>query len=227
MKFLSESMTSASGSIGGVTYSHNRSGMYRRARRVPVNPNTTFQQSQRDAFTTASAAWRAITSGQRAAWEAYATATPITNPLGQTIFQTGAQAFTGLNSLLLRLGVPQQDDAPSTPGRQALGMPTIVVDNSASTAVIASIDAAVDGGVVGLFLGDLVSAGVSFFAGPYQLRGSGTPAAGTFTIATLSGRNGSALTTGGRLPFRMVGVAADGALLRLTQVMSGITTIVA
>lgn len=226
MMFLSESMTSASGSIGGVTYSHNRSGMYRRARRVPVNPNTTFQQSQRDAFTSASAFWRTLTAPQRAAWEAYAAASPTTNPLGQTIYLTGSQQYVAANSLALRYGLGLVTGAPSTPGRAALGMPTIVIDASALTAVVASVDAAAENATVGLYLGDPQSAGVSFFAGPYQLRGNGSVAGGTFTITALSGRDALTLVTGQRLPYRLAGVD-DTNENRLTQVASGIAVVVA
>lgn len=226
MKFLSESMTSASGSIGGVTYSHNRSGMYRRARRVPVNPNTTFQQSQRDAFSTASALWRTLTAPQRASWEAYAASSPTTNALGQTIFLTGSQQFTACQSLAIRLGVATTTAAPASTGRSALGMPGIIIDASASTAAISSIDTASNGAILGIFLGDPVSPGVSFFAGPYQLRGADAVAAGAVTITGVTGRNAMALVAGQRLPYRMIGVHdADGN--RLTQTASGITTVVA
>ena len=226
MKFLSDRMTSASGSIGGSTFSHNRFGMYTRARRVPVNPNTTFQQSQRDAFSSASALWRTISDAERASWEAYAAATPVVNSLGQTVFLSGSQQFVASASLALRFGMSTTNVAPVTPGRAALGMPTLVLDASANTGVAASFDAAAENATVGIFLGDPVSAGVSFFAGPYQLRGSGTVTAGTFTVATIGGRGGMALIAGQRIPFRMAGLL-DTENNRLTQVVSGIVTVVA
>lgn len=222
MKFLSDRMTSASGSIGGTTFSHNRFGMYTRARRVPVNPNTTAQQLARNSLATASAAWRALTAPQRAAWEAYAAATPVTNSLGQTVFLSGAQQYVASASFFLQVNGGAVTDAPTNPGRIAIGSPTIVIDASASTIVIASVASAVDQAVI-VQLGDAVSAGVSFFAGPYQTRGFDTPAAGTFTINTAKGRGGTLFIAGHRIPYRLAGVDIEG---RLSTIATGIATVV-
>ncbi|KKM06452.1 hypothetical protein LCGC14_1743870, partial [marine sediment metagenome] len=43
MLFKSGLITQGSGSIGGLTASHNRGGMYFRARTIPTNPATSFQ----------------------------------------------------------------------------------------------------------------------------------------------------------------------------------------
>ena len=40
MLFKSAAFTQASGSVGGLTFAHNRGGMYTRARSIPVNPKT-------------------------------------------------------------------------------------------------------------------------------------------------------------------------------------------
>lgn len=222
--FRSDRITQASGSIGGTTFSHNRFGLYFRARRTPVNPNTAFQQSQRDALATASAGWRAITLAQRAAWEAYAAGTPVTKKLGETCTLAGAGQFTASNGLGLRLGLALIEDAPTTPGRQALGTPAIVLDASASTAAVTAFDAGAEGATVGLFLGDPQSAGVNFFAGPYQLRGTGDVTTGAITYTVVSGRNSLPLVAGQRIPYRLAGIMLDG---RLTTIASGIATVVA
>ena len=225
MKFLSDRMTSASGSIGGSTFSHNRFGMYVRARRVPVNPNTTFQQSQRDAFSQASALWRTLTGAQRAGWEAYAAATPVTNSLGQQTYLSGFQQFTATNALGQRLGFSPLLAAPASPGRAPIGMPTVVMDASASSVVFTNLDASIENGTLGLFLGDPQSPGVSFFAGPYQLRATATITAGTTgTMSPAGSRNGVAFVAGQRIPWRLAGVDADQ---RLSQEASGIATVVA
>jgi len=43
MKFKSPILSQASGSIAGITFSHNRGGMYVRARAVPTNPGSPQQ----------------------------------------------------------------------------------------------------------------------------------------------------------------------------------------
>lgn len=223
MLILSDRFTSASGSIGGTTASHNRFGLYVRARRVPVNPNTAAQQAQRNAFGTYSGTWRTLTEAQRDAWEAYAAATPVTNRLGQTVFLSGQQSFVAAASLAARLGGAVPLAAPPTPGHVPIGVPTIVIDASALSVAIALLDAAADG-EIGVFVGDPQSAGVKFFAGPYQLIGAASPTAGAFTLTPVSGRNGLAFATGQRIPYRIRGVDQNGAL---TTVATGITTVVA
>ena len=53
MLFRGTHLTDASGSLSGVTYSHNRGGAYTRNRSIPVNPNTVQQQAVRNAFSSA------------------------------------------------------------------------------------------------------------------------------------------------------------------------------
>ena len=69
MKFKSALVTQASGSVGGMTFSRNRYGMYTRAKGLPVNPNSEFQQAVRQIFSGLSSAWNGVlTSGQRSGW---------------------------------------------------------------------------------------------------------------------------------------------------------------
>jgi hypothetical protein len=224
MLFLSDRMTSASGSIGGTTFSHNRFGLYTRARRVPVNPNTSFQQSQRDALATASAQWRGLTATQREGWEAYAAATPLTNKLGSTIFLSGSGAYVAAASMALRLGLTPDGDAPAQPGKLAIGVPGLVIDASASTVTVSDLGPDVDGAEIGLFVGDPQSAGVKFFAGPYQLRDHSPVVTGGIAFAAQSGRNSLPYVTGQRIPYRLAGVGTDG---NLTTIASGIVTVAA
>lgn len=219
--FKSATMTSASGSVGGATYSHNRFGLYLRARRVPVNPNSTFQQTVRNSFSSASAAWRALTAEQRAAWEAYAAATPVTNAMGDTIHLTGSQQHLATNALALTLGLAAITAAPTTPGRIAIGalQPTISV---AGVDITVTGVSAPDTATLAVFAGDVQSAGVSFFAGPYQLRGFDQPALGILTVGSFAGRNGVPLVLGQRMPIRIAGIGVDG---RLTTVWQQIVTV--
>lgn len=222
--FKSASMTSASGSVGGMTYSHNRSGMYMRARRIPVNPNSTDQQTIRNALAASSAAWRALDEAQRVAWAAYAAATPVLNPLGDTIFLTGQQQYVASNSFAQQggQGANAFPDAPTIPGRVAIGGLTVVIDASATTIVVNNVAADVSN--VSVFVGDPQSAGVTFFKGPFQIRGTDAPAMGTVTLTGTGGRNGLVFVAGQRIPVRVRGIAADG---RLSTVFETIVEVVA
>lgn len=230
MLFLSDRLTSASGSIGGTTFSHNRFGQYTRARRKPVNPNTAFQQSQRDSFASGTANWRSLSAVQRESWEVYAAASPTVNKLGQTVHLTGQQQYTASFSFATRLGLTPVTTAPSTPGKLAIGSPAVVIDASALTVAITLLDVEDDVDVAA-FVGSPISAGVAFFAGPYQLRGSGQVATGAVTLSAQTGRNAFPYVAGQRIPYRLAGINIAGATTAqhgaLTTIASGIVTVVA
>jgi len=89
-----------SGSIGGSVYSRNRGGAYIRNRAIPVDPNTTAQQSRRAILASQSQGWADRTDAERAAWRNWAVQNPITNALGNSILLSGHQAYVKLNSRL-------------------------------------------------------------------------------------------------------------------------------
>ncbi len=89
-----------SGSVGGTTFAHNRGGAYARARVVPTDPNTTFQQSRRAILSAQSQGWSARTDAERAAWSNWAKQNPVTDVLGASILLSGHQAYVKINSRL-------------------------------------------------------------------------------------------------------------------------------
>lgn len=101
MKFLSQVYTAVSGSIGGVTYSRNKGGMYTRGRATPTNPNTVKQQEARTRLAMTAALWNDLDEADRDLWRAYAETQNHLNKLGQTILWSGQQEFSAANSLLL------------------------------------------------------------------------------------------------------------------------------
>lgn len=103
MLFTSPVYSQASGSIAGITYSHNRGGMYTRARVTPTDPSSSRQQIMRAAMGTLAPYWgNTLTSVQRAAWNLYGSNVPWLNPLGQTIYLTGQQHFNRINTIRLQ-----------------------------------------------------------------------------------------------------------------------------
>ncbi len=123
MLFKSQVYTQASGSIGGLTYSHNRGGLYTRARSIPTNPNSTEQQTVRAAFGSLSQRWtQTITQAQRDAWENYAALTPVTNRLGDELILSGQQMYVRCNTVRVQGGIAEVDDGPLIPGNAAFGV---------------------------------------------------------------------------------------------------------
>lgn len=214
-------MTTASGSVGGSTYSHNRYGLYVRARRKPVNPNTTSQQEQRAAFSSATSAWRDLTPEQRAAWDGASSGAIRTNALGQTITLTGQAAYVASNALRLRLGLAAVSDPPASLGRFSLGdlAPDLGDDGALA---ISGFTTPANGATAGLYLSVPLSDGINFFNGTYQKVFQGVVTANALTGSVPSARNGITLAAGQRLGWRVSAVQTDGQLSTIAQ---GILTV--
>lgn len=101
-----------SGSLDGVTFSHNRNGRYARARVKPTNPRSVKQQSVRSQLATISSQWRGLSSAARASWSALGATITDTNRLGDATTLTGLQAFVSINQLRLTAGQSITTTAP-------------------------------------------------------------------------------------------------------------------
>lgn len=87
-----------SGSMAGTTSSRNRFGQYRRTRATPVNPNSSAQGLVRARLSANAAAWRVLTSDQRAGWMDLGASMTRTDSLGQAYTLTGFQAYCSVNN---------------------------------------------------------------------------------------------------------------------------------
>ena len=101
-----------SGSIGGVTSSHNRFGQYKRARSIPVNPRTVQQGSVRARQTNSSQLWKTLTDAQRAAWGSVGSMITRTDALGQSYNFNGFMAFCSVNNNREATGLSPVTAAP-------------------------------------------------------------------------------------------------------------------
>ncbi len=126
--------TDLSGSVGGITASHNRGGAYFRNRSIPTNPDTTAQQAVRDAVSQLSSAWGDdLTQAQRDAWTTYGDNVGVQNRIGETIFLTGQQQYIRSNVPALQIGLARQDVAPTIFDLGSFTAPTLA-DITASPA---------------------------------------------------------------------------------------------
>lgn len=83
-----------SGSIGGITYTHNRYGsIIGRSRVVPVNVNSTALEIARANFSASVTNWKKLTEVQQQSWIDFAAGTPWKNKLGDTVFLTGQAMY--------------------------------------------------------------------------------------------------------------------------------------
>lgn len=115
MKFKPVLGSELSGSIGGITASHNLGGAYFRNRVIPSNPNTAFQQAIRSSVGQLTSLWlNTLTAGQRAAWDLYASNVPLLDALGEPINVSGLNMYVRSNVPRIQAALPRQDTAPST-----------------------------------------------------------------------------------------------------------------
>jgi hypothetical protein len=110
-----------SGSLAGITAGRNRFGQYERTRAIPVNPASVAQGAVRARLSTNSAAYRGLTSEQRAGWESLGNQMTRTDSLGQTYTLQGNQAYASVNNTRDLADLELLSDAPalSTPSAVA------------------------------------------------------------------------------------------------------------
>lgn len=168
----------ASGSMGGMTASHNRFGSYWRSRTTPVNPNTQRQNKIRSAVQFLAPRWsEVLTALQRAAWEVYATAITRTGSLGQQIKLTGYNMYMRSNVIRNQSDLSIVEDAPIEL-TLAPADPTMVgTIDEANQEISIAFDDSLDwvgqsGGHLLVFMSIPVAAGRTFIGGPWRLAGT-------------------------------------------------------
>lgn len=231
MKFKSEVVTQASGSVGGVTYAHNQAGLYRRARSIPINPNTVFQQQVRAAFAALTTRWNAtLTLPQRTAWDTYAAAVPITNSLGTPVNVGGKGMYIRGNANTLRVtgasGIV--DNGPTVLSLPTFTPVTISVSHGPPTSVTINFTntdlwATAAGGHLYVFVSPMQNQSINFFKGPFTFLEAIDGAATPPTSPNVTPFAGLASATGNVFFFRLVARTADARLSADQIVKVGIT----
>lgn len=217
MLIKSALVTQASGSVGGVTASRNRSGMYMRARAIPVNPNTGQQQAVRSLMASLSVVWQSVlTPAQRTGWETYATNTPLINRLGASIHVSGLNMYIRTNLPRLQAVANRIDNAPTLYNLSALTAPTIGSATASTGIVVLNITnsdtwATALGGHLLVSIGRPQNPTINYFRGPYQyagrINGSVVPPSASQNITSPF-----PFAAGRKIFVRCVAATADGRL---------------
>jgi hypothetical protein len=174
-----------SGSLGGITMSHNRGGQYLRRRVIPTNPGTSLQQANRAGLALLATNWSTVlTSAQRAAWDLYASNVAVINALGATIYLTGQQQYIRSNTPRIQAALSVIDDAPTTFNLGEVTQPILsLVDVTVPEVQITFTDGdawtSEDGAYLLVYMGKPQGPGITFFKGPYRFMDS---VAGDITI---------------------------------------------
>ena len=169
--------TQISGSFGGLTGSHNRGGLYIRARTIPTDPGSLAQVFLRNIFGDLSNKWQTLlTTLQRTAWETYAANVPITGPLGDPLQLTGQQQYVRSNTGRVQAGLPRVDDGPTVFALGELSPVAITVAAGGADISVAYEDADgwvnEDDGALIILAAREQAQTVNFFKGPYRLAGT-------------------------------------------------------
>jgi hypothetical protein len=214
MKIKSALATSISGSIGGLTGSHNRGGLYLRARRVPTNPNTNYQITARSNLASISSAWGSLTDAQRTAWNLYASNVPVINALGDSIFLSGQQWYVKCNTVRMLAGQAIEDDGPTTFALADLTQPTFTDAATGPELLTIGFNAGdqwaqESGGGLNVQVSRPQGPGITFFRGPWRYVDTidGNPSAPTSPETMTPSYT---ITAGQKLWIRCVAFRADG-----------------
>jgi hypothetical protein len=173
-------IAAASGSVGGLTFSHNRAGGYVRSRATPVNPNTEYQQEVRSIMGALAAYWgETLTAVERAAWDLYSYNVPMINRVGDPINVGGIGMFMRTNVVALQTGAGGGAIIAAAPSIFNLGSwtpPEIQAITAATQMISLSFDdtdawANEDDSDMVVFASRPMSAAINYFKGPYRFAG--------------------------------------------------------
>lgn len=169
--------TQISGSVGGWTGSHNAGGMYIRARTIPTNPNTPFQQAVRGIVAQLSNLWvDTLTLAQREAWKTYAENVEVQGPLGDSITLNALNMYQRSNVARIQSGAARVDDAPVIFNVGDFTNPSFALDEAADEIDVTFADtdawANEDDARMIVYASRPVATSINFFKGPYRLAGT-------------------------------------------------------
>lgn len=170
-------VTQISGSIGGMTGSHNRGGMYLRARAIPTDPATTFQTVLRSYMAQLASLWTTtLTPAERLAWDVYAMNVTLPNPLGDEIHLTGLNHYIRSNMPRLQGGLVRVDSAPVIFDLGDFAPPdSITGDATADEVDVAFVDTDAwldeDDAAMLVYSSREQNPSKTYFKGPYRLAG--------------------------------------------------------
>lgn len=176
MLFTSPVYSQASGSIAGLVYSHNRGGMYTRARTTPTDPGSSRQMILRAAVGSLAPTWAGtLNDALRQAWRNYASNVAMVNALGETVFLSGQQHYMRCNIPRIQVGLAVKTAAPTTFDLGTFTAPTISEANDDRETSI-SFDntddwASTDGGALLCYHGNPQGAGINFYKSPWKYAG--------------------------------------------------------
>jgi hypothetical protein len=178
MKYQSQVIAAGSGSIGGCTYSRNRSGQYIRRRAMPVNPGAPLAGIMTAFFAELVDRWTTVlTTIQRNAWNTYAANVVKSGFGGGSFYWTGQNTFISMNAFRMQNGLAVTNTAPVIFADAVLSVTFVsalsaATDNFDINFVNTDLWATAVGGILGVYASAPQNPSINFFKGPYRLAGT-------------------------------------------------------
>ncbi len=217
MKWLSHVFSAASGSVGGLTYSHNAGGNYVRAKTIPTNPASPFQEAVRNIVAFLTGNWNInLTAAQRATWKTYADNVNWTDKQGQQITLSALAHYVRSNVPRLQAGLARVDDAPFIMALATFGNPAFGFAAATQEAAVQFLTGNnwvdTDGSAMLVYISRQQLPTIDYFKGPYRfaaaiLGDSATPPTSPAAIAAPFAGD-----IGNRVFFKVSVTEADGRL---------------
>ena len=129
-------ITDIAGKIGGTVFSKNKGGAYAKNKVTPSNPKTSYQTVIRAYMAAVSAAWRGLSYAQRNAFNAAAIGGFHKTVNGDTKILSGHQLHQELNMTLKQIGSSVITSPPAQAAVAGVTNASVVLDDSAHTAVL-------------------------------------------------------------------------------------------
>lgn len=217
VKFKSQIITQASGSIGGTTYSRNKGGMYQRARAIPTNPNSPQQAAVRSIMGNLAIIWGSVlTVAQRAVWTIYAEQVPLIDRLGSAMNVTGLNMFIRSNTPRVQAGLDYVAGGPTEFNLGSFTNPSFTA-TEATDVIPTTFDntddwANEDDAAALVYVSRPQNPSIAFFKGPYRLAGIIAGDATTPPTSPASITSPFAFNAGHRMFVRFQVSRADGRL---------------
>jgi len=167
-----------SGKVGGSVFASNRYGSYVRNWNSPVNPNSDRQAQVRSNMAALVQDWKdTLTETERYQWEVYASNIVMKNRLGEDIYLSGFNHFIRSNMAIINADLDQVNGGPGELSLPATDPSLTAAYASGTQLVSMAFDDGMDwvdeaGAAMLVYVGQPVSAGKSFFAGPWRYAGA-------------------------------------------------------
>lgn len=182
--------------LNGSVLSKNRAGNYIRNKTTPVNPQTSFQQANRQKLGAMSSAWNGLTEAQRASWRASVASFPYTDIFGDRKELDGKSLMIKLNMNLLNAGQAEIQTAPASVAIPELGITSGTATVSDGVGLVITPVTVPVGFSLLVYATPPVNGGVYFVKNKYRLLGTATAVAGAVDLETLYNDRFGALSAG-------------------------------